>query len=92
MVDSFCWYKEKKWFLWVMVAAQAAKNHGNKWLLTLILNCGENSHKWCDEKGHLLFELERKSMETEATTWSEFQNNGKAHVEQILASEERNPK
>ena len=31
-------------------------------------------------------------METEATTWSEFQNNGKANVEQILASEERNPK
>ena len=31
-----------------------------------------------------------KSMETEATTWSEFSNGGKAIVEQILASEERN--
>ena len=31
-------------------------------------------------------------METETTTWSEFPNGGKAVVEQILESEERNPK
>ena len=30
-------------------------------------------------------------METETTTKSEFPNGGKAIVEQILASEERNP-
>ena len=35
-------------------------------------------------------ELVGKSMETERTTWSEFPNGGKAIVEQILASEERN--
>ena len=29
-------------------------------------------------------------METETTTWSEFINGGKAIVEQILASEEKN--
>ena len=37
-------------------------------------------------------EFDGKSMETETTTWSEFSNGGKAIVEQILASEERNPK
>ena len=31
-------------------------------------------------------------METETTTWSEYPNGGKAIVDQILASEERNPK
>ena len=31
-------------------------------------------------------------METETTTWSEFPDGGKTVVEQILASEERNPK
>ena len=31
-------------------------------------------------------------METETTTWSEFSNEGKAIVEQILAPEEINPK
>ena len=35
-------------------------------------------------------EFDGKSMETEATTWSEFPNGGKAIVEQILASEEIN--
>ena len=34
-------------------------------------------------------ELDEKSMETESTLWSEFPNGGKAIVEQILASEER---
>ena len=36
------------------------------------------------------FEFIGKSMETETTTWSEFTNGGKAIVEQILATEERN--
>ena len=31
-------------------------------------------------------------METETTSWSEFPNGGKAILEQILASEEINPK
>ena len=31
-------------------------------------------------------------METETTTWSEFPNGGKAIIEQILVSEEINPK
>ena len=35
-------------------------------------------------------EFDGKSMETETTTWSEFPNGGKAIVELILASEERN--
>ena len=36
------------------------------------------------------YEFDGKSMETETTTWSEFPNEGKPIVEQILASEERN--
>ena len=35
-------------------------------------------------------EFDGKSMETETKTWSEFPNGGKAIVEQILASEEKN--
>ena len=35
-------------------------------------------------------EFDRKSMEAETTTWSEFPNGGKVIVEQIIASEERN--
>ena len=35
-------------------------------------------------------EYDGKSIETEKTKWSEFPNGGKAIVEQILASEERN--
>ena len=35
-------------------------------------------------------EFDGKSMETETTTWYEFPNGGKAIVEQIPASEERN--
>ena len=38
------------------------------------------------------FEFDGKSIETETTTWSEFPNGGKVIVEQILASEEINPK
>ena len=37
-------------------------------------------------------EFDGKSMETETTIWSEFPNGGKAIAEQILASEEINPK
>ena len=33
-VGLFCWYKQKKWFLWTMAAAQAAENHGDEWGLT----------------------------------------------------------
>ena len=36
------------------------------------------------------FEFVGKSMETKTTTWSKFPNGGKAIVEQILVSEERN--
>ena len=39
-------------------------------------------------KQGMLFEFDRKSMETETITWSEFPVGGKAIVEQILASEE----
>ena len=35
--DLFCWYKRKKWLLWIMAAAQAAENHGDKWGLTWYL-------------------------------------------------------
>ena len=36
------------------------------------------------------YEFDGKSMKTERATWSEFLNGGKATVEQILASAERN--
>ena len=52
------------------------------------LNQHENSHKLCNKMGDPVLNL----METETTTWSEFPNGGKAVVEQILESEERNPK
>ena len=32
--DLSLWYKRKKWFLWAMAAAQAAKNHDDEWGLT----------------------------------------------------------
>ena len=35
-------------------------------------------------------EFNGKSIETETTTWSEFPNGGKAILEQILVSEEKN--
>ena len=44
------------------------------------------------KKGVSPFKFEGKSKETETTTLSEFPNRGKATVEQILVSEERNPK
>ena len=27
--DLFCWYKQKKWLLWTMAAAQVAENQGD---------------------------------------------------------------
>ena len=38
--DLSFWYKQKKWFLWTMAAAQAAENHGNEWGLTWSLWLG----------------------------------------------------
>ena len=38
--DLFYCYKQKKWFLWTLAAAQAAKNHGNEWSLTWYLRWG----------------------------------------------------
>ena len=38
------------------------------------------------------FMLDRNSKKTETTTWPEFPNKGEAIAEQILASEEINPK
>ena len=32
--DLSVWYKRKRWFLWIMAAAQAAENHGDEWSLT----------------------------------------------------------
>ena len=54
-------------------------------------NQHENSHKLYDEMASNC-EFDGKSMETETTTWSQFLNGGKTIVEQILTSEERNPK
>ena len=51
-------------------------------------NQHKNSHKLCHEMGHPIVNL--MEMETETKTWSEFPNGGKAIVEQILASEEKN--
>ena len=38
--DLFSWYKQKKWFLWAMAAAQVAENHGDEWGLTWYLQWG----------------------------------------------------
>ena len=32
--DLFCWCKQKKPFLWTIVTAKAAENHGDEWGLT----------------------------------------------------------
>ena len=29
--DVSIWYKQKKWFLWIMAATQATQNHGDEW-------------------------------------------------------------
>ena len=39
--DFSLWYKQKKWFLWTMAAAQAAENHGDEWGLTWYLYAPE---------------------------------------------------
>ena len=36
--DLSFWYKQKKWFLWAMAAAQAAENHGDEWGLTILIS------------------------------------------------------
>ena len=33
--DLFFWYKQKKWFLWTMAAAEATENNGDGWGLIL---------------------------------------------------------
>ena len=38
--DFSLWYKQKKWFLWTMTAAQAAENHGDEWGWTWYLQWG----------------------------------------------------
>ena len=38
--DLFWWYKRKKWFLWTVLAAQAAENQGHEWGLTWYLQWG----------------------------------------------------
>ena len=37
----------------------------------------QNGHELWDEKGHPIMSLDRKSKETEKTTWSEFSNGWK---------------
>ena len=50
-------------------------------------NQHKNSHKLCNETGHLILSsLTGKPAETETTTWLEFPNGGEAIVEQIIAS------
>ena len=53
-------------------------------------NQHENSHKLCDEMWHSLFSLAQSQWKTKTNTRSEFPNEGKTIVEQVLASEEKN--
>ena len=46
--DLFFWYKRKKWFLWTMAAAQAAKNHGDEWGLRCYLPWGYIHQFWLE--------------------------------------------
>ena len=80
---SFC-YKPKKWFLWTMAAAQAVEKHGDEWGLTWYFLWGiytsiptqthsQNSLAVAEAPN----EFDGKSVETEATTWSEFPNEVK---------------
>ena len=50
----------------------------------------ENSHKLCDETGYPVLSLLESQWKLNQLTTSEFPNGGKAIVEQILASVERN--
>ena len=53
-------------------------------------NLHENIQKlYVQWKGASLCEFEGKSMKTETTVWLEFNNGGKAALEQIIGSEER---
>ena len=52
-------------------------------------NQQKNSHKLCNETGHLVLSL-LESLETETTAQSEFSHRGKAIVKQILASGKMN--
>ena len=38
--DLLCCYKQTKWFLWTLAAAQVAENHGHEWSLTWYLRSG----------------------------------------------------
>ena len=44
----------------------------------------QNGHELWDEKDHPIMSLDRKSKETEKTTWSEFSNGWKVTVKQML--------
>ena len=35
--DLFCSYKQKKWFIWTIAAAEAAENHEDEWDFTWYL-------------------------------------------------------
>ena len=40
-----CWSRQKLWFLWVMAAAQTAKNQGDEWDFTWYLQWGSVANK-----------------------------------------------
>ena len=52
-------------------------------------NQHKNSHKLCNETGHPIFSLMESQWKL-TQTWSEFPNEGKVILEQILASKEIN--
>ena len=90
--DLFCCYARKKWFPWIMAAAQASENHGDEawsdeeWRRDVYINSNLNI---LPKSLAAAEALSLKSLETE-TIWSEFPNGWKAIVEQMLASEEIN--
>ena len=52
--DLSFWCKWKKWFLWTMVAAQAAENHGDEWGLTWYLQWGILNPTWSNSQDSLV--------------------------------------
>ena len=44
--DLSFWCKWKKWFLWTIVAAQTAENHGDEWGLTCDIFYGGYIHQF----------------------------------------------
>ena len=78
-----------------MTVVQAAENYVDEWGLAWYLGWGIYMHQFQPETSQnslavtSCFEFDRMSVETE-TTWSEFPNDGKAMLEQILVSEEVN--